>query len=30
MLDPFVSVGATHFDIIWTTRAGDKEMFRRL
>ena len=29
MLDVFASVGATHFDVTWTTRAGDKELFRR-
>jgi hypothetical protein len=29
MLDAFASVGATHFDLTWTTRAGDKEFFRR-
>jgi hypothetical protein len=29
MLDLFASVGATHFDLTWTTSAGDKEMFRR-
>ena len=29
MLDLFASVGATHFDITWTTCAGDKELFRR-
>jgi hypothetical protein len=28
-LDLFASVGATHFDITWTTRGGDKELFRR-
>jgi len=25
----FASVGATRFDVTWTTRAGDKEWFRR-
>jgi RepB DNA-primase from phage plasmid len=29
MLDAFASVGATHFDVTWTSRAGDKERFRR-
>jgi len=29
MLDSFASVGATHFDLTWTTRAGEKEYFRR-
>jgi hypothetical protein len=29
MLDIFASVGATRFDVTWTTRAGDKEWFRR-
>jgi len=29
MLDAFASVGATHFDVTWTTRAGEKEWFRR-
>ena len=29
MLDGFVSVGATSFDVTWTTRAGTKEWFRR-
>src|ERR1700677_4623542 len=29
MLDAFASVGATHFDVTWTTRAGDKEWFWR-
>ena len=29
MLDLFASVGATHFDVTWTTCAGDKELFRR-
>ena len=29
MLDLFASVGATQFDVTWTTRAGDKELFRR-
>ena len=29
MLDTFASVGATRFDVTWTTRAGDKEWFRR-
>ena len=29
MLDAFASVGATRFDVTWTTRAGDKEYFRR-
>ena len=29
MLDAFGSVGATLFDVTWTTRAGDKEWFRR-
>jgi RepB DNA-primase from phage plasmid len=29
MLDTFASVGATRFDVTWTTRAGDKEFFRR-
>jgi hypothetical protein len=24
MLDAFASVGATHFDLTWTTAAGDK------
>jgi hypothetical protein len=28
MLDAFASVGATHFDVTWTNRAGDKERFR--
>ena len=30
MLDAFASVGATHFDVTWTTRAGEKEWFRRM
>jgi hypothetical protein len=29
MLDAFASVGATRFDVTWTTIAGDKEFFRR-
>jgi hypothetical protein len=29
MLDAFASVGATHFDVTWTSCAGDKEWFRR-
>jgi hypothetical protein len=29
MLDTFASVGATHFDVTWTNRAGEKEWFRR-
>ena len=29
MLDAFASVGATRFDVTWTTLAGDKEWFRR-
>ena len=29
MLDSFASVGATHFDLTWTTCAGEKEYFRR-
>ena len=29
MLDLFASVGATQFDVTWTTCAGDKELFRR-
>jgi hypothetical protein len=29
MLDIFASVGATRFDVTWTTRAGEKEWFRR-
>ena len=29
MLDVFASVGATRFDVTWTTIAGDKEWFRR-
>ena len=29
MLDAFASVGATRFDVTWTTRAGEKEWFRR-
>ena len=29
MLDAFASVGASRFDVTWTTRAGDKEWFRR-
>jgi RepB DNA-primase from phage plasmid len=29
MLDVFASVGATQFDVTWTTRAGEKEWFRR-
>ena len=29
MLDSFVSVGATSFDVTWPTRAGTKEWFRR-
>jgi hypothetical protein len=29
MLELFASVGATHFDVTWTTCAGAKEMFRR-
>jgi hypothetical protein len=29
MIDTFASVGATRFDITWTTYAGDKEWFRR-
>jgi hypothetical protein len=29
MLDTFASVGATRFDVTRTTRAGDKEWFRR-
>jgi len=29
MLDAFASVGASRFDVTWTTCAGDKEWFRR-
>ena len=29
MLDAFASVGATQFDVTWTTRSGDKDEFRR-
>jgi hypothetical protein len=29
MLDTFASVGATQFDVTWTTRSGDKDEFRR-
>jgi len=29
MIDVFASVGATRFDVTWTTRAGEKEWFRR-
>jgi hypothetical protein len=29
MLDAFASVGATQFDVTWTTRSGDKAGFRR-
>lgn len=29
MIDAFASVGATHFEVTWTTRAGDKEWYRR-
>ena len=29
MLDAFASVGAARFDVTRTTRAGDKEFFRR-
>ena len=29
MLVAFASVGATHFDLTWTTSAGDKDGFRR-
>jgi hypothetical protein len=29
MLDAFASVGATHFDVTWTNRGGEKEWFRR-
>jgi hypothetical protein len=29
MLNAFASVGATHFHVTWTTRAGEKEQFRR-
>ena len=29
MLDSFASVGATRFDLTWTTHAGEKEYFRR-
>ena len=29
MIDTFASVGATRFDVTWTTRAGGKEWFRR-
>src|ERR1700730_15227907 len=29
MLDTFASVGAARFDVTRTTRAGDKEWFRR-
>ena len=29
MLDAFASVGATRFDVTWTTRSGEKEWFRR-
>src|SRR6202012_2438742 len=29
MLDAFASVGATRFDVTWTTKAGEKEWFRR-
>src|SRR3954453_14903536 len=29
MLDTFASVGATQFDVTWTTRSGDKDKFRR-
>lgn len=30
MLDAFASVGANQFDVTWTTRAGEKEWFRRM
>jgi RepB DNA-primase from phage plasmid len=29
MLDAFASIGATHFDLTWTTAAGNKDGFRR-
>ena len=29
MIDAFASVGAMHFDVTLTTRAGDKDWFRR-
>jgi hypothetical protein len=29
MLDCFVSVGASHFDVTWTMRSGEKDWFRR-
>ena len=29
MLDAFASVGATRFDVTWTTCGGEKEWFRR-
>ena len=29
MIDSFASVGAARFDVTWTTRAGEKEWFRR-
>jgi hypothetical protein len=29
MLDAFISVGATGFDVTWTNAAGEKERFRR-
>jgi hypothetical protein len=29
MLDAFISVGTTDFDVTWTNAAGDKERFRR-
>jgi hypothetical protein len=29
MLNSFASVGASHFDVTWTTRSGDKDWFRR-
>ena len=29
MLDAFMSAGAEHFDVTWTTRQGEKAGFRR-
>src|SRR3954447_24308310 len=29
MLNCFASIGASHFDVTWTTRGGEKDWFRR-
>ena len=29
MLDAFASMGATHFDVTWTTPAGDQDWYGR-